>query len=116
MSKSEFAAAALALAGALAITSNAVAAEVPVSNEKQLVTRIVTYTEDDLRTVAGAKRLAFRTRQAAMDVCGGDSLLVRTTRRFRDCTEDAVDRAIAGLNAPLLRAALHRPMEEVARR
>jgi UrcA family protein len=117
MSKSEFAAvAAFAFATALAIASTAAAAEASGSNEKNLMTRTVTYTDADLRTVAGAEGLALRTRQAAAYVCGGDNVLLLTSTGYRRCMKDAVDRAIAGLNAPLLREALHRPVEEMARR
>ena len=108
--------AALTLAAALAITSSAVAAPAAKWNQKAPATRILRYTEADLRTVAGARSLAFRIRQAATDVCGGENVLLRTGQAFYRCTNATIERAMADLDAPRVREAMGRPTDEVARR
>jgi UrcA family protein len=109
MSRSRIAFAAAAIGASLAMDAAA-------ADRKAPATRTVTYAEADLRTAAGARALAFRIRQAAMQVCGGDSLLVRTGTGFYRCTRDTTDHAIAGLNAPLVRQALQRAPEAMAQR
>jgi UrcA family protein len=69
-------------------------------------TVIVKATDADLHTAAGAKALAFHIRLAADRVCVGDNPLARQGADFQSCREAAIARAIRGLDAPMLAAAL----------
>lgn len=106
----------LALSTALAIAPAAAAPHVAIADDTGVVMRRVTYVDADLRSPPAAERLAERVRWAAMSVCGGDSNLVRSGARFDHCWKAAADRAVAGLDAPLLAAALRRSPAELARR
>ena len=69
----------------------------------------------ELASPRQAKALAIRLRAAATTVCGGDvEPFVRTGDAFATCREAAIDRAVAGLNAPLLSRALGRAPERFA--
>jgi UrcA family protein len=72
------------------------------------LSRVVQVGGLDLHTQAGAKIAARRIHQAADYVCGGDSLLWRQASTFQDCRNDAIDRALASLKAPMVSAALGR--------
>jgi UrcA family protein len=68
----------------------------------------------DLGSPSGAKALAERVRIAAGKVCGADDALARGGADFPACRQAAIDRALTGVDAPLLAAALGRP-ERLAR-
>jgi UrcA family protein len=108
--------AAVAIGAGLTLHSSAAAAETMPWNGRSLTSRTIRYTEAELQTPDGAKALAFRIRQAAMDVCGGESLVLRTRASFYRCTNAAAERAAAGLNAPLVREALGLSADRMARR
>jgi UrcA family protein len=72
----------------------------------QIVSDTVTYSDLDLNTAAGAQRMAFRLRVAANRVCGGDDPLVHSGNQLVPCRKAAIARAIAGLDAPLVKEAL----------
>ena len=67
---------------------------------------IIRATDADLRTAAGVPSLAFHIRLAANKVCGGDDPLARQDADFPSCRRAAIARAIGGLDAPMLAAAL----------
>lgn len=62
-----------------------------------------------------AEGLAIRIRAAASTVCGGDvDPVVRTSDLFAKCREAAIDRALRGVNAPVLARALGRSPQQLA--
>jgi UrcA family protein len=74
-----------------------------------LVRRVVHYRIAELHDAKGAKNLALRIKNAADYVCGGDDIVVRWyDGDFIPCREQAIDRALATLNAPMVSAALRR--------
>jgi UrcA family protein len=99
---------ALALCAVLGGGVAANAADVDPYGEGGLNLVTLKYAASDIHTAGGARSLALRVRVAAAKVCGGDDPTVRTSDQFPRCREAAIDRAIAGLNAPLLAAALGR--------
>jgi len=72
------------------------------------VSRVVEVGDLDLHSQAGARTAARRIHQAADYVCGGESLLWRQASDFQSCRNDAIDRALASLKAPMVSAALGR--------
>lgn len=106
--------AALVLVAAMTAAGSAFAAPLTVSGDNELVTAKVTYVDADLRDPRGSRMLAFRIRQAASDVCGGDSTLVRIGAQFQRCRDGAVDRALNTLSAPMVAQALGRSSDQVA--
>lgn len=75
------------------------------------VSASVSYADLDLATEVGATTVLQRIKLAARDMCGGEPvhspLLPRTVTQFDTCVADAVDTAIAGLDAPVV-LAFHR--------
>ena len=78
-------------------------------------TIVVKATSAEMQTVKGARKVALRLRIAAATVCGGDDPISRLSEDFPKCREDAIDRAISGLNAPLVAEALGRSSVVLAR-
>jgi UrcA family protein len=106
-----------ALAGALAVAAPAVSAPLTFCDSDEQVTVVVHYVDADLRSPKAAARLANRVRSAARRVCGGDDPVVATGVNFAACQDQAIDRALATLDAPLLVDALGRgPNATVAHR
>ena len=75
-------------------------------------TVVVHYADLDLGSPTGARAMLIRIRKAAADACrdspgmaGNDA---DTVRRLDECFHQSVERAVEGLNAPLVTAA-HRP-------
>ena len=101
-----FTSACLAVFAATAVAS-AAAAQSSVANPP-VVSRTVHLGDIDLHTQAGAKEAARRIHVAADFVCGGDNTLWRQDSDFDACRNDAVDRALAALQAPMVSAALGR--------
>ncbi len=100
---------AVAAVGAAAIAMPAVADPFSGPGDVVQVSRVVRYNVADLHDVKGARRLAFRIKIAAADVCGGDDVIVRWyDDDFIPCREQAIDRALATLGAPMVSAALGR--------
>jgi|SRR5215469_1117507 len=93
---------ALCVAGGLA----AVAVAQPARGGIEVFSRTVPLGDLNLQTQAGAKVAAQRIRMAADYVCGGDTWPPNVG--FYNCKEDAIDRAAASLNAPLVSARLGR--------
>jgi UrcA family protein len=92
---------------ATALASAAVVSAAPSDSEQ--VARVVRFSDLDVHTASGAVRAAFRIRQAATFVCGGVTPFTQGAADFIACRNDAVDRALAQLNAPMVSAALGRP-------
>lgn len=90
------------------------AAAVAANRQGETISRSVKYSKAELSTPDGAGRVAARIRYAADHVCGGDSLILRTTRSFERCRRQTLDRAVAELNAPLVAEALGARTTEVA--
>ncbi len=79
--------------------------------------RTVHLADVDLHTIDGAKEAASRIKHAADYVCGGDWLEMHMSSDFSSCRRDAIDRALASLDAPLVSAALgRRTLTDVASR
>jgi UrcA family protein len=93
---------ALCAAGGL----GAVAVAHPADSASEVVSRTVPVSDLDLHTQAGAKIAAQRIWVAAAYVCGGDTWPLAFD--YFACRADAIDRAAASLNAPLVSAALGR--------
>jgi UrcA family protein len=78
-----------------ALSTTAVAEDVP--------SKIVKFNDLDITTPDGAKVLYKRIRAAARDVCelsASTDPILRTANKV--CIEKAVDRAVKGVNAPML--------------
>ena len=60
----------------------------------------------ELSTPDGARRVALRLRVAAYQVCGGYAPNGREAADFDACRQSAIQRAMAGIDAPLLARAL----------
>ena len=75
-----------------------------ITAEAQTVpSKIVKFNDLDITTPDGAKVLYKRIRAAARDVCDvstGNDPILRTATKV--CIEKAVDRAVKGVNAPML--------------
>jgi UrcA family protein len=97
--------ASLALCASLALASAASAQDRAYGEPEPAAIRIA-YSDSDLHTANGAKRLAFRVRLAAAKVCGGDNVLVHMDGGFARCQAAAINRAVGKLNAPLVKEAL----------
>ena len=91
------------IATALAAVAPATAAP-PSDPRIQVVSETVRYTDLDLNTTAGARRLAFRIQMAANRVCG--QIYLRGSDDLPPCHRAAIVRAVAGLDAPLVKDAL----------
>jgi UrcA family protein len=79
---------------------------------------VVVRTDDvDLHTVAGARLMALRIRNAAAAVCGGqiEPVALRFSDGFVRCREAAVDRAVRDLNAPMVAEAVGRAPQMLSR-
>ena len=63
-------------------------------------------TPAELSTPDGARKVAFRLRVAAYTVCGGYSPHGREATDFDQCRQSAIERAVSGINAPVLARAL----------
>ena len=92
----------------LAVASTA-RAQPSVNSESNQVSRTVHLAGIDLHTQAGAREAARRIHIAADFVCGGDNTLWRQDSDFTACRNDAIDRALSTLQAPMVSAALGRP-------
>lgn len=75
------------------------------------VSAAVSYADLDLSTESGADAVLQRIKVAARDMCGGkpihSPLFPRAATHFDMCVSDAVDSAVAGLDAPVV-LAFHR--------
>ena len=91
---------------ATAIVTPALAQPDPI--RPAVVSKTIHFTDAELHTVKGAKTAALRIRNAAAFVCGGDDIVYWKADNFMPCREDAIDRAVADLHAPLVSAALGR--------
>lgn len=77
--------------------------------------QVVKYTYADLHTAEGAKALALRIRIAAAKACGdGIDFFHPNSTGFVECREAAIDKALQGLDAPLVAQALGRGQTALA--
>ena len=107
--------AALGVSSALTVCGAASAAGFALGDPVSVAVR----TDDlNLHTQAGAERMALRIRNAAAAACGGDAypLAIRISDGFIRCREAAVDRALQGLDAPMVADALGHPSQRLSRR
>jgi UrcA family protein len=86
---------------AAALVAGSAAAQPALSNAVH-----IKVTDADLHTPAGARKLAFRIRVAAYKVCEGGLPHGREAADFDTCRQTAIQRAIAGVDAPMLAQAL----------
>jgi UrcA family protein len=89
-------------AAALAGVSPTLAA--PSDSQVQVVSEVVRYADLDPNTDAGARRLALRIRLAANRVCS--QIYMPGSDDLSPCHQAAIDRAVTGLDAPLVKDAL----------
>src|SRR5688572_17403479 len=89
----------LLLATTLAAFTGIAAAE---PAEVKIQQREVSYDDLDLDDQADARKLYRRIARAARNVCGTSDLMLSTAVNAETCTGDAIARAIADVNAPLL--------------
>ena len=94
----------------------AAAEPLKVRGEAEIMSATVRYSGAEAQTAAGATTVAFRIRKAASLVCGGESPLVRSSPRFLTCRQAVIDRALRGLDAPLIANALGRTSATIAAR
>ena len=108
---------AVAICAVFAITAPAMAASASGSDDTGRATRVLGYTSADLYTVSGARRLASRIKFAAASVCASSDPLEYMDDGLTTCRREAIDRALATLNAPLVAQALGRsPLSSMAQR
>jgi UrcA family protein len=71
---------------------------------------VVRVTSAELATPQGLREVALRLNVAAERACGVDQIPieVRFSDGFRNCRDDAVNRALAQINDPQVATALHR--------
>ncbi len=86
----------------------AIAATAPASAEQRVrINKVaVPYGDLDLTRVEGVKTLTFRLNRAVDQVCGrgATSASMSIRRQVQACREQAIDVAVASINAPLLTA------------
>ena len=86
------------------MSTAALCSAISTTAEAQTVpSKIVKFNDLDITTPDGAKVLYKRIRAAARDVCDvstGNDPILRTATKV--CIEKAVDRAVKGVNAPML--------------
>lgn len=97
---------AVALAvGSLALAPAAAMAE---PDTVRPVSAAVSYADLDLSTEDGANAVLQRINVAARDMCGGkpihSPLFPRAATQFDNCVSEAVESAVAGLDAPVVLA------------
>lgn len=103
----------LSVALALVVGSTAVQAERP---SVRVASIAVSYRDLDLRKESDARILLARLERAAIPACGGNpqwhfayqSMPKRTRAVFTECRHQAVARAVATIDAPLLSHAFQR--------
>ena len=108
MWRSQLTTAILGVCAALALVGGRAAAQTVDPSDR--VDVVVKTSDVDVRTLEGAKLMALRIRNAAAEACGRDVFptAVRISDGFIRCREDAIDRAAAMLDAPLVADALAR--------
>jgi len=110
----------LVAAAALALAVTAEAQAAPPKPDPEIVSETVSLRDLDLNHQAGAAAALTRIRGAARRVCGGEPSRWAMTAAslYRTCRRDAVDRAVATLDQPLVTALNTRrpPTTLVARR
>jgi UrcA family protein len=90
-----------ALAGLAANPPSTFAASVGFAESP--AARVVSYGDLDLRSNAGAATLYSRIRSAAREVCEPlDEVMIKLLRATYDCRTDAVARAVAKVDSPVL--------------
>ena len=91
----------LLLLSIVAATASSLAMADAIVNVKSEVVRY-----DDLRLISdvGAAVMYARLHSAADRVCGGpaDSLQIAQQKRYRACVDDALSKAVADVNSPIL--------------
>jgi UrcA family protein len=90
----------LILASAVCVLAAASAAASPLAPSERSVT--VGYHDLDLKTIEGANTLYRRLRRAARFVCGENGRSLLEQRTSQTCFDDALTRAVATVNNPLL--------------
>src|SRR5262249_25030589 len=98
--------------GLIAITQSALATTRAdsVADDVEVGRVIVSYHDLDLRALGDAHVMLARLQHAAFRACGGDARLhpdydlmwQHVNKVYQDCRNDAVSRAVATVDAPLL--------------
>ena len=107
--------ASLAFIAALAIGSSA-SAQGPAFGGNEKASVKIRYSDADIHSADGARRLALRIRVAADRVCGGGEVVAYSADSLKECRRGAIDRALSSLQAPMVAEALGRPMAVMADR
>jgi UrcA family protein len=94
----------LAVVG-LALVASASAQAWPTYGDNPPTVR-VPYSLTDIQTSDGATRLASRIRRAAASVCNEEDPFLRSSVSFERCRGEAIRRASAQVNAPMVAQAL----------
>lgn len=91
---------------ALGLAANAQAAPPRPPSDPEIVSEKVSLRDLDLNHQAGAATALSRIRGAARRVCGGEPSrwAMTAVALYRGCRRDAVDRAVATLDHPLVTA------------
>jgi UrcA family protein len=98
----------VAAIGVISATQSALAG--PYLQRVEVGRVAVNYGDLDLKTLGDAQSMLTRLQKAAYQACGGDPRLSqdyslmgpKLERTYRECRSDAVSRAVAAVNAPLL--------------
>jgi UrcA family protein len=74
-----------------------------LSDDPSIVTTVVSFTDLNLNSEAGAKTLHGRLRGAANKVCSGlEGGALRLAYKWRTCVDDALARAVEQIDQPML--------------
>jgi UrcA family protein len=98
----------IALSATLAIVASANAEGTAVQGQTQGATIKLQYTQAELHSAQGAKALARRIREAAVQSCSAEAPYADALVVESECREAAINRAIRDLNSPLVADALGR--------
>jgi UrcA family protein len=99
---------AAALSATLAIVASANAEGLAVQGQNQGAAIKLQYAQADLHSTQGAKALARRIREAAVQSCSAEAPFADALVVESQCREATINRAIRDLNAPLVADALGR--------
>ena len=79
------------------------------SGDREIKSEVVSYADLDIDAPAGVHTLLRRIRGAAQQVCSPEpiALELRDNADYRDCKDEAMDRAVDQLDAPLVSDTYH---------
>jgi UrcA family protein len=96
---------------ALILAGSAIAIPAAAQPGDQPISITVSYADLEIGHPAGANVLLQRLQAAAVEACGGlpDVRLLAQVAAFERCRREALSRAVAQINSPMLNAAATRP-------